>query len=89
MLLFGYTKEWVIVLRKVILTLLLLINIAYIVSFLVFGTSLLNNLWVGAFIVSILLTIYYVFRSKKQNYNPYLSIAVLALSMGSLGLYVF
>jgi hypothetical protein len=78
-------------LGKVSLILLLLINIYYIVSFLAFfGTSILNNVWLGTFIVSLLLSIFYLIRTRKQKgYNPYLSIAVITFSMGSLGLYVF
>ncbi|MFB3161408.1 hypothetical protein ABLO26_08535 [Neobacillus sp. 179-J 1A1 HS] len=76
---------------KVILILLLLINISYLVSFLAFfGASLLNNLWLGTFIGSLILSLYYLMRTRKQKgYMPYLSIAVISFSMGSLGLYVF
>ncbi|MFB3167680.1 hypothetical protein P5G62_011235 [Neobacillus sp. 179-C4.2 HS] len=76
---------------KVILILLLLINISYLVSFLAFfGASLLNNLWLGTFIGSLILSFYYLMRTRKQkDYTPYLSIAVISFSMGSLGLYVF
>ncbi|MFB3164591.1 hypothetical protein ABLO26_24835 [Neobacillus sp. 179-J 1A1 HS] len=76
---------------KAILIFLLLINISYLVSFLAFfGASLLNNLWLGTFIFSLVLSIYYLMRTKKQKgYTPYLSITVITFSMGSLGLYVF
>ncbi|NYE04533.1 hypothetical protein F4694_001277 [Bacillus niacini] len=76
---------------QVILIFLLLINISYLVSFLAFfGASLLNNLWFGTFIVSLILSFYYLMRTRKQKgYTPYLSIAVISFSMGSLGLYVF
>ena len=79
------------IMGKVILILLLLINISYLVSFLAFfGASLLNNLWPGTFIASLILSIYYLMRTRKQKgYTPYLSIAVITFSMGSLGLYVF
>ncbi|WP_218895538.1 hypothetical protein [Neobacillus driksii] len=79
------------ILGQVILIFLLLINISYLVSFLAFfGASLLNNLWFGTFIVSLILSFYYLMRTRKQKgYTPYLSIAVISFSMGSLGLYVF
>jgi uncharacterized membrane protein HdeD (DUF308 family) len=75
-------------LRRIILILLLLINVFYIANFLInFDSSTtLNILWIVFFIISFCLSIFYLFRSRKNSgYNPYLLIAVLVASIGSLG----
>ncbi len=74
--------------RRIILTLLLLINIFYVANFLInFDTSTtINSLWIVFFIISFCYSIYYLFRTRKDsNYNTYLLIAVLVASIISLG----
>lgn len=74
--------------RRIILILLLLINVYYIANFLInFDSSkTLNSLWIVFFIISFCLSLFYLFRSRKNSgYNPYLLIAVLVASISSLG----
>lgn len=77
--------------RKFILFFLLLVNVFYIVNYLInFETLPLNILWIVFFILSVCVSIIFLFRSRKQNgYNPLLPIIVLAVSIGSLGAYGF
>ncbi|KON68787.1 hypothetical protein AKG34_08265 [Peribacillus butanolivorans] len=77
--------------KKFILILLLLINVIYIANYLInFETFTLNNLWIVFFIISLSLSILYLFQSrKKSGYISYLSIAVIFASFSSLGAYGF
>lgn len=77
--------------KKFILILLLLINVIYIANYLInFETFTLNNLWIVFFIISLTLSILYLFQSRKRSgYISYLSIAVIFASISSLGAYGF
>ncbi|MET3318991.1 UNVERIFIED_ORG: hypothetical protein ABIC97_002086 [Peribacillus simplex] len=77
--------------KRFVLILLLLINVIYILNYLInFETLPLNNLWIVFFIISLCLSILYLFQSrKKYGYNSYLSIAVIFASISSLGAYGF
>ncbi|PIC89345.1 hypothetical protein CSV71_10515 [Sporosarcina sp. P21c] len=79
-------------LKKMILTILLLINIFYIANFLInFESFTLNILWLIFFIVSICVSLIFLFNSKvRSDYRPLiLSVMVIVISIGSLGSYGF
>ncbi|MBP1080797.1 Zn-dependent protease with chaperone function [Bacillus capparidis] len=78
-------------LKKLVLLLLLLINVFYIVNYLInFEFISLSYFWLVSFIISLVLSTLYLFRSRKQSgYNPYLSVAVLVASISSIGAYGF
>lgn len=80
--------------KKIILVLLLIVNSFYIGNFLIgFGIRFSStwNVFFGiVFVISILLSGMFLFRSKKKSeYSPYLSVAVLSISFASLGWFVF
>jgi hypothetical protein len=66
---------------------MLLINVIYIASYLInFDSFTLNKIWIFFFIISLCLSILFLFRSKKQSVLP---IAALVASISSLGAYGF
>ncbi|RID85006.1 hypothetical protein D1970_10585 [Mesobacillus zeae] len=73
--------------KRFILILMLLINVIYIASYLInFDSFTLNKLWIVFFLISLCLSILFMFRSKKQSV---LSIAAIVASISSLGAYGF
>lgn len=77
--------------KKFILVLLLLVNVCYMaIYFTNFEVFAPNSVWIVFFIISLCLSILYLYRSRKQSgYNPYLAIAVLVTGISSLGAYGF
>ncbi|WP_430786860.1 hypothetical protein VBD025_14925 [Virgibacillus flavescens] len=80
--------------KKAVLLIMLLINLVFIANFLIGIGFRLTNLWtvlLGAFfIISILFSGIFLFRSrKKPGYHPYLSLGVLTLSSGSFAWFIF
>jgi hypothetical protein len=74
-------------LKRSILILMLLINVIYIASYLInFDSFTLNKIWIFFFLISLCLSILFLFGSKKQSV---LSIAALVASISSLGAYGF
>lgn len=80
--------------KKFILILLLIVNGFYIGNFLIdFGirfSSTLNVFFGIVFVISIILSGMFLFRSKRESGNhPYLSLVVLSISFASLGWFTF
>ncbi|MDR7073455.1 Zn-dependent protease with chaperone function [Fictibacillus barbaricus] len=77
--------------NKFFFSLLLLMNLIYIADFLInFGLFPLGRLWLALFIFSFILSIVFLWRSRKEpHYNPYLSIALLVTSFSCIGTYFF
>ena len=77
---------------KNILIVLSVLNFCYLGLFLFFGlkTLLFGGLWIFIFIVGILFSSFTLFKYRKEpNSNVYLSIMVLAVSIGSSGTFGF
>ncbi|WP_027953660.1 hypothetical protein [Halobacillus kuroshimensis] len=80
--------------KKILLAISVIVNLIYLINVLVgIGIRLSNvmNVILGLiFVVSILGAIYFLVRSKQDSgYHPYLSLAVLTLSIASLGWFAF
>lgn len=77
--------------KRFTLILMLLINVIYIASYLIhFDSSTLNTLWIVFFLISLGLSILFLFHSKHQSGQyALLPIAVLVASISSLGAFVF
>lgn len=80
--------------KKILLSLSLLVNGFYIANFLIGSGIRFSsgwNMFFGAFFVSsIFSSIMFLFRYRRESENsPYLSIAVLSISLASLGWFTF
>ncbi|NMD70416.1 hypothetical protein HHO41_08925 [Bacillus sp. DNRA2] len=78
--------------RKIILMILLVVNSFYYIFFIAnFGSAaLLNSVWAIAFYLGIIISAYFLYQYVKQAARArYLSIAVLIISVTSLGAFYF
>lgn len=73
--------------KKAILLVLFLVNLFFIIKYLVTFEAGFSALWLPIFIVGIILSIVFMVRSKaeRSSFSPILSIAVLVTSLSSLG----
>ncbi|WP_377890623.1 hypothetical protein [Alkalihalobacillus sp. R86527] len=76
-----------------VLILLFLVNVIYLVNFMV-GSVLqfsvvTEALFVLSFLIGIVLSITYLLQSKRHDQHPFLSIAVLSFSLASFGCFTF
>ncbi|WP_147534660.1 hypothetical protein [Bacillus marasmi] len=79
-------------LRKIILMTLLAVNSFYYVFYIFnFGSAaLINWFWTVAFFLGIILSSYFLYQYVKQSVSPHLlSLAVLIISVTSLGAFYF
>ncbi|MED4286332.1 hypothetical protein P4679_30830 [Priestia megaterium] len=73
--------------KKAVLLVLFLVNLFFIVKYLITFEAGFSALWLPIFIIGIILSIVFMVRSKteRSSYSPILSIGVLVTSLSSLG----
>lgn len=74
--------------KKIILGLFVIVNLGFIVNFLIHFESPSNIVWPFFFVIGTVLSVIFMVRSPK-NSTKFLSIAVLATSISSLGAFGF
>ncbi|WP_188207467.1 hypothetical protein [Alkalibacillus aidingensis] len=80
--------------KNAILTVLLLINMIFIVNHLIYFDFRYNQLWMVIlglfFISSMVISVIFLYQSRKRiNAQFYFSATVLSLSIGAFGWYLF
>ena len=74
--------------KKIILGLFIIINLGFIVNFLIHFESPSNIVWPFFFVIGMVLSVIFMIRSPK-NSTKILSITALATSISSLGGFAF